>query len=354
MAPRPLLFAALLGMPIWAQAQASTWTILPDPTRPPRYDTAYVHSHRKALSIGLVTTVQNATIALRDTLGNQLSYATNNPTQYGLGLSLGWLTVEGTITVPGLSVADSLKGATDSRNLGVGINGRRFVARALWNSSQGFHPEEPWLADTAWTAGQRFPSRGDIYSRTLLASLNYALSGKRRFSFKAALNQNERQQRSAGAVVVGGALWLNDIRSAEPFVPATVERFVDRVAFDHIQRSVLGLTIGYWHTLSIARKGFITGALVPGLSAQRQRIERSGGESRESEWQVGAVAEGKLGAGYNGDRLYAAVNGSLYLSSGGTPEGVDVITGFRFVRFTLGIRFKPPVSGLLARARLTP
>lgn len=353
MFPPAVLIAFLLGLPVLVQGQTATRSILPDPTRPHSYDTTYVLSHRKALSVGLVTSLQNAVIQLRDTLGNQFSYITNNPVQYGLGLSLGWLTVEGTISVPGLSVPDSLKGPTDSRNLGVGINGRRFAARALWNSSQGFHPEEPWLADTTWTPGRAFPSRGDIDSRTLLASVNYALSGKRRFSFKAALNQNERQQRSAGTFVLGGALWLNDIRSAEPFVPATAGRFEDRVAFDHIQRSVLGLTIGYWHTLSIARKGFITGALVPGVSAQRQRIEREGVEARESEWQAGALAEAKVGAGYNGDRVYLAVNGAIYLSSGGTPEGIDVTTGFRFVRFTLGFRFKPPMSGLLTRTRLT-
>lgn len=301
-----------------------------------------------------MTTLQNAVISIRDTVGTQLDHSTNNPSQYGLGLSLGWLSGEVTFTIPGVSVADPLKGTTRSRNYGVGITARRLIARAFFNGSEGFFPEQPALADSAWTSSSPYPTRADIRSNTFLASVNYALSAKRRFSFKAALLQTERQRRSAGTFLAGGTLWMNDIRSGAPFIPSTASAaFLGNTSFDRVGRTVIGATIGYTHTLVFMRKGFITGALVPGLSIQQQDIGLTDGTERLGDWHVGAVLESKLGLGYNGDRFYTALNGATYFSSADTGEGLNVLTGFRFVRFTLGLRFPPPPSGLLRGLGLT-
>ncbi|MEX1131643.1 MAG: DUF4421 family protein [Flavobacteriales bacterium] len=322
--------------------------LLGDTIAPPRYDTAYIHSHRSAFSIGYVSSVQNAVISLSDSLGRELDHSTNNPTQYGLGFSLGWLSGEFTFSIPGVSVADPQKGETDSRNYGLGITGRRLIGRAFFNSSKGFFPEQAAIADSTWQPGEPYPVRPDIQSNTFLASANYAISHKRRFSFKAALYQNERQKRSAGTFLAGGTVWINDIQSSEPFVPtAASANFVGNTAFDRIQRTVIGATFGYTHTFVFFRKAFVTATLVPGLSAQQQRIALSGGAADESDWQVGGVAEFKFGVGYNGDRFYTAITGANYFSSGDTDEGVNITTGFRFVRFTLGVRIKQPNSGFL-------
>jgi hypothetical protein len=319
--------------------------LLGDSTAPLRYDTAHVLSYKKSLSIGFVTSIQNSSISLSDSLNNRLEFSTNNPTQYGIGFSLGWLSAEITFTVPGWSVADTLRGATSSRNLGVGTTGSRLIGRALWNSSEGFHPEDPATIDSSWTAGDRYPARPDIRSNTFLVSANYALSGKGRFSFKAALYQTERQRRSAGTFLLGGALWLNDIRSDGPFLPALGnDRFLKGADFDQIRRTVLGATIGYIHTFVIGGKGFVTMALVPGLSAQQQRISLLAASEVASDWKVGALAELKFGIGFNGDRFYAALNSAQYLNIGEVVDGLNVGTGFRFGRFSVGYRMKPPPS----------
>lgn len=355
--PPPFLvpFLMLLSTHGWAQPADRAWVPWKaEKSNVLRFDTTYVHSHRRALSIGYVTTLQNAVISVRDTLGMRLDHSTNNPSQYGLGLSIGWLSGEVTFTVPGVSVADPLKGTTRSRNYGVGITARRFIARAFFNGSEGFFPEQPALVDSTWTTNSPYPARGDIRSNTFLASVNYALSSKRRFSFKAALLQTERQRRSAGTFLAGGTLWMNDIRSGSPFIPATASAaFLGNTSFDRVGRTVIGATIGYTHTLVILRKGFITGALVPGLSIQQQDIGLTDGTERLGDWHVGGVVESKLGMGYNGDRIYVAFNGASYFSSADTGEGLNVLTGFRFVRFTLGLRFPPPSWNALRSLGLT-
>lgn len=344
--------SGLMGM---AQLPAPLRPLLiGDTAAPPRYDTAYVHSHRSAFSIGYVSSVQNAVISVSDSLGRKLDHSTNNPVQYGLGINLGWLSGEFTFTVPGVSVADPQKGETDSRNYGLGITGRRLIGRAFFNSSKGFFPEQAALADSTWQPGQPYPVRPDIHSNTFLASANYALSRKRRYSFKAALYQTERQQRSAGTFLAGGTVWINDIRSSEPFVPSEASAsFVGNTTFDRVRRTVVGATIGYTHTFAIFRKAFFSATVVPGVSAQQQRIALSGGAANESDWRLGGVAEFKFGVGYNGDRFYTALTGANYFSSGDTEEGVNITTGFRFVRFTLGLRIKQPNSGFLRGLGLT-
>lgn len=344
-----------LGCACLAQLPAPLQPLLiGDTTAPPNYDTAFVHSHRKVFSIGYVSSVQNAVISLSDSLDRVLDHSTNNPTQYGLGINLGWLSGEFTFTIPGVSVADPNKGTTESRNYGLGISGRRLIGRAFFNSSQGFHPVQADLADSTWQSGEPYPVRADIQSNTFLASANYALSRKRRYSFKAALYQTERQKRSAGTWLAGGTVWVNDIRSSEPFIPTEASiSFVGNTAFDRIRRTVIGATIGYTHTFVFFRKAFLTAALVPGLSVQQQRIALAGGASDESAWQAGVVAEAKFGAGYNGDRFYMALTGANYFSTGDTEEGISITTGFRFLRFTLGIRIKQPNSGFLRGMGLT-
>lgn len=360
MAPTPArLIATLLhwamGLACLAQLPAPLQPLLiGDTAAPPKYDTAYVHSHRKVFSIGYVSSVQNAEISLSDSLDSVLDHRTNNPTQYGLGINLGWLSGEFTFTVPGVSVADPNKGTTVSRNYGLGISGRRLIGRAFFNSSQGFYPVQASIADSTWQSGGPYPVRADIHSNTFLASANYALSRKRRYSFKAALYQTERQRRSAGTWLAGGTVWVNDIRSSEPFIPTEASiNFVGNTAFDRVRRTVVGATIGYTHTFVFFRKAFLTAALVPGLSVQQQRIALVGGSADESAWQAGAVAEAKFGAGYNGDRFYTAITGANYYSTGDTEEGISITTWFRFLRFTLGVRIKQPNSGFMRGIGLT-
>jgi len=346
------LTSGLLGM---AQLPAPLRPLLlGDTIAPPRYDTTYIHSHRSAFSIGYVSSVQNAVISVKDSLGRELDHSTNNPTQYGLGFSLGWLSGEFTFSIPGVSIADPQKGETDSRNYGLGITGRRLIGRAFFNSSKGFFPEQAAVADSTWRPGEPYPVRPDIHSNTFLASANYALSRKRRFSFKAALYQTERQKRSTGTFLAGGTVWINDIRSSEPFVPAEASAsFVGNTAFDRVRRTVIGATIGYTHSFVILRKAFISATVVPGLSAQQQRIAISGGSAEESDWRLGGVAEIKFGVGYNGDRFYTALTGANYFSSGTTADGLNITTGFRFARFTVGMRIKQPDSGFLRGLGLT-
>lgn len=348
MGARPILFllCSVLGLLAKAQLPAPLRTLLlGDSTAPLRYDTAHVLSYKKSLSIGVVSSVQNSTISFSDSLGNSLKFSTNNPTQYGIGFSLGWLSAEITFTIPGLSVADTLRGVTSSRNIGIGTTGRRLIGRALWNSSEGFHPDDPAAVDSSWTVGNRYPVRQDIRSNTFLASANYALSRKGRFSFKAALYQTERQRKSAGTFLLGGALWLNDIRSDGPVVPAMArERFAQGADFDQVRRTVLGATFGYIHSFVIGGKGFVTMALVPGLSAQQQRLSLVAASEVESDWNVGALAELKFGIGFNGDRFYAALNTAQYLNVGEVIDGLNVGTGFQFGRFSVGYRMKPPRS----------
>ena len=350
-----LLFTVFLAGSAEAQLPAPLRPLLmADTTSAPKYDTAYVYSHKNAFSIGYVSSLQNALISVSDSLGNTLDHTTNNPTQYGIGVSLGWLSGEFTFTVPGVSVADPQKGETESRNYGLGITGRRLIGRAFFNSSKGFFPEQAAVADSTWQPGEPYPVRPDIHSNTFLASANYALSRKRRYSFKAALYQTERQRRSAGTFLAGGTLWINDIRSSEPFVPTDANSsFVGNTAFDQVRRTVIGATFGYTHTFVLFRKAFLTTTLVPGISAQQQRIALSGGTSDESDWRMGGVAEFKFGVGYNGDRFYTAITGANYFSSGDTDEGVNITTGFRFVRFTVGVRIKQPNSRFLRGLGLT-
>ncbi len=338
--------ALVFGAPIGAFAQLTAKVqavLIADSTKAPRFDTAYVASYRDNLVVSAVCRYQSADVDLSDKNGNALTYTTNTVQQYGGAVHLKWLSLELSFGVPALSAADPGKGNTETRTFGFGITGRRLWFRNFWNTSRGFYVEDPTQLDSTWTAGSPYPVRQDIESLTYHAFADYAFNKQGRFSQVAALNQMERQKRSAGSWVVGGAFWYSRISSDSSLVPFEEQaRFAPDASFDRVRRFVLGANGGYTHTFSFWGKGYITTLLLIGPCMQRVDIHPVGGTDLQSDWRLGEVTEFRAGGGYNGDRWYAALSTAVHANFGEVTDDVSLGTTTTTVRFALGMRFLAP------------
>ncbi len=317
------------------------------PDGPPAFDTNYVASYRSSLTLSLLTKYQSVDVDIEQDEGRSLSFSANTTEQYGLGLNYKWLSAEVTFNVPALDGYDPELGQSRSRGFGLGYTGRKLWARGFWNKTTGYYLNEPehWVAD--WETGDRPITRGDLASETYMLSVNYALSGKRRFSQNAALFQMERQKRSAGTFVVGFSGWRSLVDADSSILSAAlVDTFQLASGFRSVERTLIGLTVGYTHTFSLWRKGFIHAALLPGLGYVHQSIRTPATEALTGTG-IGAVTEFKLGAGYNGDRWYTALTTAFYYSTTPIAEHLNLATNYGFVRFAIGIRLGAPgIRGL--------
>ncbi len=310
----------------------------------PNHDTAYIATYRSRLVISAVSKYQFADIDL-DKAGNTgtITYSTNSNEQYGFGIDYKWLSAEVTFNVPVLNQYDPTLGKTDSRSFGLGFTGRRLWIRGFWNGTEGFYMQDPdvWLAERG--PGSTPYTRPDLTSDTYMVSVNYALSRKKRFSQNAAIAQMERQKRSAGTWVAGLSGWRNNVAGdSSMLAPALLDTFQLATGFNAVERIIVGATFGYTHSFSFWGKGFIHGSLLYGPGYMQQRITPNEGATLTGS-SIAVLGEMKLGAGFNGDRWYAALTTAYYLNSGDIGEnGVALGMNHGFARLAIGLRLGPP------------
>lgn len=347
----PVLCVAALLSTFTANAQLSDLVrrlLIGDTLAPPDHDTAYIISHRNKVTLSAVTSDRYASLEITDTAKRAVTWATNNATQYGLAIDYRWLSVEATFSVPALVPADPRLGATASKGVGLGFTGRRLWFRGFWNTSSGFHAEDPGALVANWTADQPWPYRRDISVETWMGSLNYALSRKRRFSQIAALTQVERQQRSAGTWVAGAAFWLTRLNADSTLVPTTGERaFTPDAHIAKARRTLAGFTIGYTHTFALWRKGFLHAALLTGAASSTQVRSVEGRTGELTEPGISSISELRIGAGYNGDRWYAGLTSVFFINADNDEERVSLGSTYNTVRLAAGLRFgRPNIKGI--------
>lgn len=351
------LLALLVSMAIvmhgHAQLRDKVLTILNgDPDAPPDHDTAYIASYRSNLTFSILAKHQLVDIDIEPAEGDAVSFSTNSNEQYGVGLNFKWLSAEVSFDIPALSDPDETLGKTESRGFGLGYTGRRLWARGFWNQTVGYYLNDPqrWMA--GWTENDKSVTRGDLSNETYMLSVNYALSGKRRYSQNAALFQMERQKKSAGTFVTGLSVWRTQVKADSSLLsPALVDTFQLASGFDEVNRTLIGATIGYTHTYCFWHKGFINFALLPGLTYAHQTIGVPADADIEGNG-VGAVVEMKLGAGFNGDRWYSALTTGVYYSTTPIAENLNLAANYVSVRFVIGIRFGDPGIKVLEKVGL--
>lgn len=341
---RSHLLALLVLLAAPAQAQLGDKLrrlVATDTTAPPDHDTAYITSYRERLVLSAVCTYRTVNVDLEGS-DRTLSYTTNAGAQYGFGLDYKWLSVEATFTVPGLSTPTPGLGSTASGGLGLGITGRRFWGRAFWNHTQGFYLADAgnWVPN--WTEGSAVPVRPDLRNTTVLATVNYALSGKRRYSQNAAQFQMERQKKSAGTFIVGASVWSTEVRADSALLTvAQSDSFGIAARFPRVRRVVVGLSFGYTHTFAFWHKGFIHFALLPGVGYQQQSIALQGG-GEVSGGSGAGVSEFRVGAGFNGDRWYTSFTAAFYYSTGQLDDRIGLGTTYGFLHLAVGVRLGAP------------
>jgi hypothetical protein len=344
-----LAAVTLLCAPATAQfGELMRRVLIGDTLAPPDHDTAYIISYRQKATLSLVSSVRLAALDITDTADRAVTWTANNAGQYGFAVDYRWLSVEATFSIPGLDAAEPRKGGTTSRGFGLGYTGRRLWLRGFWNLSTGFHAEEPAAIVSNWTGDQPWPYRRDLDVETWMGSLNYALSGKRRFSQVAALTQMERQQRSAGTWVAGAAFWITRLDADSTLVPTTGDRaFTPDAWIVRARRTLVGLTIGYTHTFVLWRKGFLHMALLTGAASSQQVRSIQGRPELTTEPGISSLSELRLGAGYNGDRWYAGLTSGFFVNADSDEARVSLGSTYGNLRLAAGLRFgRPNIKGI--------
>lgn len=304
-------------------------------------DTNYIKSFRDDLVLTFVGTSAGNQLSSNDLNGKTITYSTNLPTSFGLGIDYKWLTIEYASSFGRTGPPE--KGYTDMRSVGFGLTGRKLLFRNFYHQTHGFYLTNPEYINPSFNpATDNYPFRSDVQSTVYYATLNYCFN-HRKFSSIASLWQLERQQKSAGSFITGVSFSLAGYQSDSALFPQRLKNnFEKEDAITDFKYALYGVNAGYVHTFAFgrSRKFFLSLGLIPGISFQSGSSYSTTSGNRLYKNTVGLHTEARYSLGYNGDKWYAALCGTSYAVTS-TFEGENPLAqGYFFSRIAIGHKFK--------------
>lgn len=216
-----------------------------------------------------------------ETPEQNLMYTPNNPMELGLGIA--WnntvLSIAGGYGFD--FMRDKAYGKTKSFDFQLHNYGRKFVFDLFIQRYKGFYMEEEEKR------GKEFVLCPDLRIRQYGINGQYILNNKR-FSYRGAFNQNEKQLRSTGSFLVGAGVYFTKIQSDSSFV------FKNRNELENFQ---FNFSAGYIYTWVLGKRWHITATTTVGISFGSATINRFGKDRLE----VYPTVFPRMAAAYNHD-----------------------------------------------------
>jgi hypothetical protein len=186
---------------------------------------------------------------------------------------------------------------------------------------------------------KKYYVRSDL--RTQLLGLSaYRLLNPSKFSFRAALLENEQQKKSAGSFLVGAEIYYGIIRGDSAIVPATLEDNYLQKGVRRLDFIKIGPGLGYVYTYVINKTFYATGALTASLSLDYSNQHGAPGKTDNFELNKGFVYRIALGYDKNNWNINLSLVGNQMTIAGATTTNKYLLSAGNF-RLTVAKRIKP-------------
>lgn len=216
-------------------------------------DTIYIKPFENKLS--LRTYLSMKFISMEQEIdGDIKKFMPNTPMNLGFGVSLNNTIINLSYGYGMNFMKDKEKGKTKALDFQIHNYGRKFIIDLFVQKYHGFY-----TADDNDKNIELYP---DLKIQQYGAFGQYVFNNKK-FSYKAAFNQNERQLKSAGSFLLGGGVYFTKIDSDSSFVHKTK---------NSLQNFQFGVSGGYAYTWAINEKWFTSGSATMGANFGTERI----------------------------------------------------------------------------------
>ncbi|GAB3323119.1 hypothetical protein GCM10027299_19060 [Larkinella ripae] len=276
-------------------------------------DTAYVRTFPRQLTGRTYLSQKYTSFFLSTPLPStpSLHYRPNSSLDLGVGATFKALTLN---LAYGLSFLDNraLKGRTNDIDLQTHVYMRKWVLDGFGQFYRGYYLTP---RGTAAPDLDQFYLRPDLRIRLVGGSVRRVFNF-RRFSFRAALVQNEWQRRSAGTWLIGFQLYYGIVRGDSALVPGVLRADFPTETVQRMRLVKLGPGAGYAYTYVFREHWFATGSLTANLNATFSK--ESFGTGNLTYGNVRPDLLFRVVAGYNSNRWCVTlgwVNGSVSVTS---------------------------------------
>lgn len=253
------------------------------------------------------------------------TYSSNNPMNLGLGL-----TINNTIISVGYGygfdfMRDKSKGKTKSFDFQLHNFGQKYTFDIYIQKYKGFYMEEDKNRD-------QFILCPDLQIIRYGINTQYVFNNKK-FSYKAAFNQSEKQLKSAGSFLVGIGAYYTIIESDSSLV------INDKSRFKNFQ---FGISGGYAYNWVINKRYFISGSITTGINVGNESIDRIGKDKLE----VYPIIVPRFATGYNTDKWSIGVSfhGNITFPALSDERNISIMSGNVQLKYIRRLEYIPILS----------
>lgn len=240
-----------------------------------------------------------------------LQYRPNTKLTTGIGVTYHNLSLNVSYGFGFLNPHDE-RGKTKSIDLQLHLYPKKWAIDALGLFHKGFY---------AYPKGYAASNSDSYYYRpdfkmNIIGLAAYRVLNAKRFSYNAAMIQNEWQKKSAGTFLLGGEAYYGIIKADSTLVPKEVEQDFSQAGSNKINLFGVGIGVGYAYTLVIQKHIFITGSLIPNLDFTFSSKEKL--NEKDNKAAVNSSLNYKAAIGYNSNTWNVSANwtGNLFYISG--------------------------------------
>jgi hypothetical protein len=274
-----------------------------------RFDHSYLQDETGYLTprLFLVQDNQPITVNVAGQRFANLSYEPNQAFGIGGGLFYRWFGLQLSFPIQAFSAPEGSRGYTRSFVLNVNGYLRRYGFDVYYTRYNGFYLSNPQQVIPTQPTPP-FPIRSDLRSESIGGNFVFVFN-HRRFSFRAAFIQTERQLKSAGSLLLQPT--FNYIR----FAGDSALTAVGGVKYAGVPTGIglrsgisasAGVNFGYAQTFVVNKRFFFLVALLPGITVGTHSYTLDDDVERRSE-RFNVRAHFRASLGYNGERWFGGL-----------------------------------------------
>ncbi|WP_170971202.1 DUF4421 domain-containing protein [Ilyomonas limi] len=169
----------------------------------------------------------------------------------------------------------------------------------------------------------------------------YRVFNSSRFSYRAAIIQNEWQKKSAGTFLAGAEAYYGIMNADSGWVPAILAKEYAKRDITKINYFSIGPGIGYAYTAVAFKHLFLTGSLTGNLNVS-YTTETTKDNKKQNKFSLNPVTRFRVAAGCNSDSWNVSVNWIAdRLPFKGSASGGDYLLQTGNYRFIIAKRLMP-------------
>ena len=269
------------------------------------HDTSYYKTFPHSLTPRFYFSKKYADLTFQSADGSKdLQYRANTKLNMGIGATYNNLTLNVALGFGFLNNKNEDRGKSKSLDLQLHLYPNGWAADVLAMHYKGVYAfPKGYASDNSNTYYYRPDIKLNLFGVTA-----YRVANSNKFSYRAAMVQNEWQKKSAGSLLYGGGIYYSGFQGDSSIIPSKVTASFLEAGVDNFHFISIGPGVGYAYTVVAAQHLFLMGSLIANANINFSTAENQSNNAKNNKVSFEPAAVFKAAAGYNGNVWDVSIN----------------------------------------------